>query len=196
MTVEVKDQFTVKSKRKEHPNARKYPGRPSMEFGTAVRKFLTDLDAEERKLFQKGELVFEEEATAELFDSVLVGDVVGLGILRGLDDQPCAYQWKILSIDRDADTMQIRNCTWEDAKRNPDFRGELAETTFEDFSTALGMGFGEILERDGKPFGVSEEIELTVKIMEEVPDAPQAAVSGSQQPQKQENNKKKKTQAP
>lgn len=164
MTVEIKEEFTVKSKRKEHPNARKYPGRPSMEFGTGLRKFLGDLTSEEMKQFQEGSLVFEEEASAEFFDSVLPGDVVGLGLLRGLDGQPCAYQWKILAVDRDADTMQARNCTWEDEKKHPGYKGDERELTFEEFSCGLGMGFGEILERDGKPFGVSEEIEQKVVI--------------------------------
>lgn len=164
MTVEVKEKFTVTSKRTDHPNAKKYPGRPSMEFGTALRKFLGDLTPEERELFRTGELVFEEEYSAEFFDSILPGDVVGLGVLKGLNNEPCAYKFKIITINKDADTMMARNCTWEDEKRNPGYVGEVCQLTFEEFSCGLGMGFGEILERDGKPYGVSEEIEQTVVI--------------------------------
>lgn len=164
MTVEVKEEFTVTHKRKEHPNDRKYPGRPSMEFGTAVTKFLSDLDKQEFEDFSKGELVFEEEVSAEFFDSILVGDVVGLGVLKGFDESPCAYKWKILEVDTEADTIRARNCTWEDEKKHPDYKGDEAVITFEEFSCGMGMGFGEILERDGKPFGVSEEIEQVIKI--------------------------------
>jgi hypothetical protein len=174
----VVDTFKLKSKRKSHPNAERYPGRPSMTFGTALRKFMYDLDNDQLDKFQEGRLVVEDEASAEFFDGILVGDVVGLGILKGIDEngsnprhEPAAYQFKILDIDRKKDLMKARNVTWEDAKRNPDYQGIETEIAFEDLSVALGMGFGEILERDGKPFGVSEEIEMEVRIHE--------AVSGS-----------------
>ena len=65
MTVEVKDTFTIKSKRKEHPNAGKYPGRPSMEFGTALRHFLSDIGGANLDAFERGEFVFDEEITSE-----------------------------------------------------------------------------------------------------------------------------------
>lgn len=165
MTMEVKDEFTVKTKRKEHPNARKYPGRASMEFGTVLTKFLSDLEPEEREQFRDGELCFEPEVTAGFFDGIIEGDVVGVGLLRGFDGSPAAYQFKILSIDRQADTMQARNVTWEDEKKRPGYKGGERELTFEELSCAFGMGMGEILERDGKPFGVSEEIEQVVKIV-------------------------------
>jgi hypothetical protein len=167
MTVEIKDSFKITAKRREHPNAIKYPGRPAMEFGTtAVRKFLDDLNEEQREALLDGTLVVEEEASAEFFDSILEGDVVGLGLFYGLDakKQPAAYKFKILEIDRDRDVMKARNVTWEHPKR-PEYQGEEVELAFEDFSVGLGLGFGEILERDGKPFGVSEEIEYTVNIV-------------------------------
>jgi len=179
MTMEIKDQFTIKSKRKEHPNARKYPGRPSMEFGTGLRKFMGELTAAERQEFLEGKLVFEEAVSAEFFDNILVGDVVGLGVLCGINEmgsntynEPAAYKFKILEINRTKDTMRARNITWEDAKRDKEYQGEEVDLAFEDFSSALGMGFGEILERDGKPYGVSEDIELKIKIVD---------MSGSQQ---------------
>lgn len=169
MTVEIKDTFTVKAKRKEHPNAVKYPGRPAMEFGTtALRKFLDDLNDDQREDLLDGKLVVEEEASAEFFDSILEGDTVGLGLFYGLGPkkEPAAYKFKILSIDRERDVMKARNVTWEHPKR-PEYQGEEVELAFEDFSVGLGMGFGEILERDGKPFGVSEEIEYTVNVYED-----------------------------
>ena len=164
MTVEIKDTFKVKTKRKEHPNASKYPGRPSLEFGTAVRKFLSEITAEQAEQFAESELVYEEEITAEFYDSILEGDIVGLGLFYGLNDkqQPSAHKFKILKIYPGEDKMVARDVTYEHPKRN--YTGPERELTFQDISCAFGMGFGEILERDGKPFGVSEEIELTVNV--------------------------------
>lgn len=193
MTMKIQEEFTVTTTRKEHPNAKKYPGRPSMEFGSALQTFLSDLNAEERGLFQKGELIFEETIAAEFFDGILAGDVVGLGVLRGFDEQPCAYKMKILSIDRDADTMHMRNVTWEDEKTRPDYKGPEAMATFEEFSCALGLGFGEILMRDGKPFGVSEKIEQTIKIFGESADNIKTAVSTKSVPNKKKTKTMKKT---
>ncbi len=54
------------------------------------------------------------------------------------------------------------------------------DVCFEDVSYAFGAGFAEILERDGKPFGVSEEIEYTVNVIVDTDnDVSGSAVSGS-----------------
>ena len=179
MTVEIKDTFTIKTKRKEHPNAGKYPGRPSMEFGTGLRNFMSDIGSKNLDAFVKGEYVFDESVTAEFFDSILPGDVVGLGVLKGLNEfgendnkAPCAYKFKILSVDRNKDIMQARNVTFEHPKQT-EYSGTEVDLTFEEVSCGFGMGFGEILERDGKPFGVSEEIELKVKVIGAKTEEPQ-----------------------
>ena len=169
---EAKDSFTVKAKRTEHPNAAKYPGRPSLEFGSAIRAFLGELSYPEQDKLLAGTLVVEEEDSTEFYDSIEVGDIVGVGLWRGLNEQgenehnePAAYKFEITSID--GDMMQARNVTIESRmkKRNSDYKGDETELAYEDLSCALGTGYGEILERDGKPFGVSEEIEYTVRIV-------------------------------
>ena len=73
--------------------------------------------------------------------------------------------------------MLARDVTYEHPKRN--YKGEEVELTFQDISCAFGMGFGEILERDGKPFGVSEEIEIKVNVYgdSEQEQDPNAAVT-------------------
>jgi hypothetical protein len=116
------------------------------------------------ELFSDGEFVYNEEDSAEFYDSIFEGDVVGLGVLYGLGEkkEPTAYKFKIQKIFPGEDKMLARNVTWEHPKRT--YRGEEVELTFQDISCAFGMGFGEILERDGKPFGVAEEVELTVKV--------------------------------
>lgn len=172
MTIE--NSFTVKAKRTEHPNASKYPGRPSMEFGRAVTNFLSDIGPENTEDFIAGKYIFEEELSAEFFDSIQEGDVVGLGLLRGLNEvgeneynECAAYKFKILEILKDKDIMRARNVTFENKKRTQRadaYKGQEVELAFEDLSCALGMGYGEILEREGKPFGVPEEMEVTIKI--------------------------------
>jgi len=172
MTVEIKDTFTTKVKRKEHPNAPKYPGRPSLEFGSAIRDFLGELSYSEQDKLSEGTLIVEEKDSSEFYDSIEVGDIVGLGLWRGLNErgenahnEPAAYKFEITSID--GDMMQARNVTVEMhmTKRDPNYRGDTRDLAFEDLSCALGTGYGEILERDGKPFGVSEDIEYTIKIV-------------------------------
>jgi hypothetical protein len=174
MTVEIKEKFTIKVKRTDHPNAGKYPGRPSQEFGFAYTNFLGSLDSEDVNDCLNGTLVYEEELSAQFFDSIVEGDIVGVGLPLGLEGKPAAYKFKILSVDKEADTMQARNVTWE-SEKHPEYVGEETALTFENLSCALGIGFGEILMRDGKPFGVSEEIEMTVNIVGEA----SGSVSGS-----------------
>jgi len=170
MTI-VNKSFTVKSKRKEHPNAVKYPGRPSMEFGTAVRNFMFELNDQEMDAFVEGKYVFRQDVSAQFFDSVEENDVIGVGLLKGLNEhgenhynEPAAYKFKVLDIDKNRDIIKARNVTFE-SKKNDKYKGTEMELTFEDLSCAFGMGFGEILERDGKPFGVSEEIEIKINIV-------------------------------
>lgn len=169
MTVEVKETFKIKKTTKEHPNATKYPGRQSMEFGSAVRQFMCELSAQQLQEFAEDSLVFEEEVTSEFYDSILEGDVVGVGLFTGLNAfglnpnrGPSAHKFKILKINAGEDTMLARDVTFEHPKSKT--LGEEVTLTFELLSCAFGMGFGEILERDGKPYGVPLETEIEVKI--------------------------------
>jgi hypothetical protein len=174
MTVENNSSFVVKTKRKEHPQAVKYPGRPTMEISSALTKFMCDVGDANVDSMLEGEYVFEEEVTAEFFDSLQIGDVVGLGCTKGLNEigenphkMACAYQFKILDIDKDNDTLKARNVTYEsrDEKKKSKYQESEVEITFQDVSYAIGMGMADILERDGKFYGVSEEIEMKVNIV-------------------------------
>jgi hypothetical protein len=178
-----KDRVKVKIKRKEHPNAVKYPGRPSLEFGMAVRKFLCEqLKGNQVTLFFEDALVLEEEITVQFFDSLQVGDVVGLGLFKGLNEEEtnpdlecAAYKFKVLELNPEADTFKARNVTFEptkemiEKKKVPtkyfDYKGLETTISFEQVSCAIAMGFADILERGGKFFGVSEEIEQEVVIV-------------------------------
>lgn len=178
MTVE-NNMFTIKTKRTDHPSAIKYPGRPSMEMGRALTQFLSDVGPTNTSDVMYGTYVFEEDVTAEFFDAIQVDDIIGLGVVKGFNEfgenkqnRACAYKFKILEVNKDKDTIKARNVTFEDLKGKSrssairEYRGTEVELTFEDISVAIGMGFADVLERDGKLFGVSEEIEMKVKIVD------------------------------
>jgi hypothetical protein len=173
--------FTIKSRRKEHPNAPKYVGRPTMEFGTAFRKFLGDIGPNV-DLFLAGKHIFEEEVTAEFFDSIKKNDIIGIGLAKGFNEigenrhnEPAAYKFKVLKVNKKKDTLSVRNVTFEHPKSK--HVGTECELAFEDISCALGMGFAEILERKGKPYGVSEEVELKIKIVDYTKETSEGSTS-------------------
>lgn len=174
MTVK-KDEFTIKSKRFEHPNATKYPGRPSLEFGTGFRNFLSKLSFSQQDELAEGTLIVDEEDSIKFFDSIQVGDVIGVGLFKGINEhgenphsEPAAHLCEVLEIFPEKDLMNVRNLSYEKqvSKRNPNYKGVEFELAFEDLSCALAMGFGEILERNGKPYGVSEDIEYKIKVVD------------------------------
>jgi len=165
-----------------------------MEFGTALRKFLSELDRDEFLALQKDELVFEEDVAAEFFDSIQEGDVVGVGLLHGLEGEPAAYRFQILSVNTEEDTMYAKDVSLDEKemqKYHPDYKGAERELSFEEMSVAFGLGFGEILERDGKPFGVSEEIEQVVRIFgpkEELKDSEEKEEEPTEDQKESEGN--------
>lgn len=167
MTVEKVDTFKMKGKRKEHPMARKYPGHPSQEFGNAYTKFLMDLEPDEMEDFRKGTLVFEEEIVAEFYDAILEGDLIGLGVFNGVKEfditHPCAYKFKVTKVHPGEDRITVMNVSFEGVRGYEHSMQEI-DLYFEDISHAFGAGFADILEREGKMFGVDEEIEYNIAI--------------------------------
>jgi hypothetical protein len=167
MTVEKVDSFKVTSKRKEHPNARKYPGHPSMEFGSSLTKFIFDLEEQEQKEFLDGTLVFEEEVSAAFYDSIQEGDVIGLGLTKGYErfetKGPAAYKFEVIKVFAGKDRMRVKNVSFEGVRGYTHTLKEI-DLCFEEVSWSFGAGFGEILQRNDKPFGVPEEMEYTVNI--------------------------------
>lgn len=167
MTVEKVDTFKMKGKRKEHPMARKYPGHPSQEFGNALTKFLMDLEPDEMEAFKDGTLVFEEAIVSEFYDAIQEGDKIGLGVFNGVKDfditHPCAYKFEVTKVHADEDRLTVKNISFQGIRGYEQSVKEI-DLYFEDISHAFGAGFADILERDGKMFGVEEEIEYKIAI--------------------------------
>jgi hypothetical protein len=182
MTIKQIDTFKVKGKRKEHPMARKYPGRPSMEMTQALQKFYDDLDDSEKEWFLKGTLVFEEAVVAPFFDALQEGDVIGLGLVKGYEEfdttHPSALRFKIVKVYEGEDRIRVQNVSFE---KYPEMKHTLLQETdlcFEEISWGFGCGMADILERSGKMFGVSEEMEYEVVIMGKETDV-SGSVTGS-----------------
>jgi len=147
MTVKISDNTSIKFTRKNHPNERMYNGRPTMETMNAVMQALECLDDDEFSKLATGELIYDEEATAELFDSFEVGDVIGLcAMVEGKGWIP--EQWTILDIDVQGDKLFV------ESRYEPKIERDIF---FEDISVGLLLGRAEILLRDNKPYGLSDE---------------------------------------
>lgn len=145
MTVKITDSFKVT--RKDHPNERLYNGRSTMENIQAFTQALECLDPDDFDKLCTGTLVHDEERTAELFDSILPGDIIGLcSNVRGVGW--VGEQWSVLNVDLEADKLLCQSRFDEHKVR---------EVFFEDISIGLLLGRAEILLRDGKPYGLPED---------------------------------------
>lgn len=152
MTMKVQEHKIV-TKRKRHPNDVRYPCRPTHEIIECGRKLIDTLSKNQQKLFLEGNLIIDESDTAELFDSVIEEDIIGLGIHRKFGGFS-SNMYKVVKIHKDKDFMECENA----------YSKESEEISFQDFSIGLALNAAEILYRDDKPFGVSAEQEIVVKI--------------------------------
>lgn len=154
MTMKVTE-HVISTKRKKHPNDGRYPCRPSQELLHAGMKLMTSLSESDRALMKQNKLIIDEEETAELFDEIKEKDIIGVGILRKTGF--IANKYEVTNIVKSNDYLVCQNLLTKEAE----------EISFQDISVGFAMGFAEILYRDEKPFGVSEEIEFTLKIHSE-----------------------------
>lgn len=154
MTVKHTD-ITVKGKIKKHPNEKLYPGRPCFETGNAFMQALECLTEDEFNQMLNKTLIYDEESTAELFDEIKPGDIIGVcGHEEGIGW--VAKQWEVLSIDPESDTMECLT------RYKP---AEQRTLYFEDISIGMVLGLAEILLRDDKPYGIETEVEYKVRFL-------------------------------
>jgi hypothetical protein len=124
------------------------------------RKLIDTLSKNQQKLFLEGNLIIDEDDTAELFDAIQEEDIIGLGIHRKFGGFS-SNMYKIVKVHKDKDYMECENA----------YSKEVEEISFQDFSIGLALNAAEILYRDDKPFGVSAEQEIVVKIHYDEKDA-------------------------
>lgn len=168
MTMKITEEQTVKIRRKNHPNEGKYGGKASMETASALTKLLSILEPSQLEELEERRLILNEEATAELFDSILPEDVIGVAYFKE-NEGLVSTKMKVSKIENDiifgTDIVYSK-------KEFP------IEVTFEDVSLANALGFAEILYRDNLPYGVDLDVELKVRLWEEQKDV-ETNVSGS-----------------
>jgi len=176
-------EHVIVTERKRHPNDVRYPCRGTHEVLDAGRKLLTflyDDDPSQFDLLNEGKLVLDEEETAELYDSFQEEDVIGLGLFRPTGHPNAGFSSHMYTVEKihaDEDYMDCRNM----------FSHEIEEITFQDVSVALALGLAEILYRDEKPFGISNDIEWKVLVSEQADEeeektTPNTATTGVTQP--------------
>jgi hypothetical protein len=120
-------------------------------------KLMGILEPEQLSELENKSLVLDEESTAQLFDSILPGDIVGVGQFQDGKGY-VATKMKIEKIEDDI----LYGKDISNMKNQFDI-----EITFEDVSIANSIGFAEILMRDDKPYGVDLEVEYKVRLVEE-----------------------------
>jgi len=152
MTMKVQE-HVITTERKRHPNDVRYPCRGTHEIIDGGRKFFDSLTREQQKQLITKSLIIDEEETAELFDSVQEKDVIGLGINKTFGGF-VANTYTVLKIYKDKDYMECENA----------YSKEVEEISFQDFSVGLAMNLAEILYRNDKPYGISTEQKVTLKI--------------------------------
>jgi hypothetical protein len=157
MTVNVTEK-KITVQRREHPADVRYPGRTCQEILQAGMKLLGRLSSEEVEQLVQQYLVLDEEETAELFDSIQSGDVLGLGLAA--EDGFTSKKFEVLEVHTGEDFLSVKNLH---TKKDE-------ELSFQQISVGYALGFAEILYRGDKPFGVSTEEVWTIHIHEKVED--------------------------
>lgn len=165
-TMDVTEHVII-TERKRHPNDVRYPCRGSHEVLDAGRKLITFLHNDnpaQLEELKEGKLILDEEETAELYDSFQEKDVIGLGMFRPTGHPNSGFTSNMYTIEKiveGEDYMECRNMR----------SSEIEEISFQDVSIALALGLAEILYRDDKPFGISNEQEWKILIPNEVDEA-------------------------
>lgn len=148
------EEFTLKAKRKYHPNEKNYIGCDSFqETMVAEIMFMGQLNAEQTKLYSKGKLIFSPETTEKFWGEILPNDLLG-------------YKGNVYKVVRKTKSGLILNRRKPKYYRNDEDVYETAEfkVSKPDIDFALNTKFTEILYRDGKVYGMSEDMEVKVKI--------------------------------
>lgn len=164
MTIKTTSTNEIKFSRKDHPSERRYVGFSCFETQNAVNQCLELLESDDfTKMFQ-GTLIYDEDTTAEFFDEIQVGDIVGL-VTHEDGGGWVPRQYKVLETKVDGEDKHLVENRYGEVKTQQ-------EITFEQCSIALLLGYAEILKRDDKPYGLSdEEMEMKIVIKNMTPEA-------------------------
>ena len=148
-------EMVLKAKRRYHPNEKKYDGRASTaDMLVAQIEFAGKLTPEQSKLFKKNKLIYDQEKFDALFNDIGINDVIGY---KGMI-------YKVLSKHRQRglslSKRKFRNRNDEQVFTDV----EDLKISIYDLDFMMNLNSAEILYKDGKPYGVSEDLEYKVKV--------------------------------
>lgn len=137
---------TIKTKVKihhnKHPSEYRYGGRPNYDIENGLTKFLLMLSDEDSSKVLNGTYFWDPEGTKEEFSNVQIGDKLGIAIQY-------SNGWITTK-------MKVSEVSTNTIRGKDEFTKEEIAYDMIESSVARALGFFEILERDGKPFGLPE----------------------------------------
>ncbi len=144
----------LKAKRKYHPNDPKYQGCDSTQDSMMAEiRFFGSLTPEQSTLFSKDKLIATPEKTNEFWKTLQVNDVIG-------------YKGNVYKLEEKSKTSLslVKRKLSKYRNEEPVYLTTSEKVSKYEIDYALNIDFCEILYRDGKPFGVSDEVEYKVKV--------------------------------
>lgn len=148
------EDIILKGKRKYHPNDEKYNNQESTRDSMVAEiKFMSTFTDEQSTLFSKGKLIATPEKTDEFWNTVQKDDILGF---RG-------NAYKV--VDKTKATIGLnKKKPMRYRSDEPTFLETKEKITKYEVDYALNIDFCEILYRDGKPYGLPEDMEYKVKV--------------------------------
>ena len=144
----------ITTDRKYNPDDFKYNGmqQRSQDLMSAQLKLFEQLTPDQEIDYENGTLLFDEDRTRDFMDAIEKNDIVGIK----------NTMYRITSVDADALTGSPRGYNKYDRKYH--FDTEEETISIYDLDNALSLGFGQILYRNDKPFGLDNEMTYKVRV--------------------------------
>lgn len=143
----------IETDRKYNPDDYKYTGQErSQELMSAQLKLFEKLTPEQEIEMENGTLLFDEERTRDFMDALCPEDIVGIR----------NTMYRIKKVENDEVVAVPRQ--WNKYDRKYHFEGEEQSINIYDLDNALSLGFGQILYRNDKPFGLDKEMAYKIKV--------------------------------
>jgi hypothetical protein len=154
MTLIEEREEIIETERKYNPDDYKYTGQPSnQELMMARIKLFETLTPSLESDYENGVLLVDEDRTRNFMSALETGDILGLN----------TEMVKIQTVNDDDVVVVSRR--WDRASRKYTFENSEERTVnIYELDNALSMGFGQILYRNDKPFGLDKEMAYKVRV--------------------------------
>ena len=153
MTLVEEREEIIQTDRKYNPDDGKYQGgRQNQELMMANIKLFEMLSPEQELDYSNGVLLYDEERTRDFMGMLESGDLVGLK----------TEMYKVVSVGENELSLIARK--YDKYARKFIFEGEEEVLSIYELDNALSLGFGQILYRNDKPFGLDKEMAYKVRV--------------------------------